>query len=312
MTESATSGGSLGGARCLVTGAAGFIGRALSLRLSALGADLHRLAREIPDADAIGRWHRCDVADLGQVRREFKTIRPEVVFHLAGRVSGSRDRDLVLPTLTDNLLSTVNVLLEATAAGCSRIVCLGSLQEPDESAFPIPNSPYAASKLAASSYVRMFAELYTAPAVVARPYMVYGPGQLDFAKLVPCVVSRLLNGQAAELSSGLQAFDWVYIDDVASALVCLAQAPAVRGLTVGIGTGRLTSVRDVALAIADRIGSRAGLRLDAIEDRRLEQTRCADVEETARRIGWRAAVSLDEGLDRTIEWYRAYFRARGV
>jgi len=141
--------------------------------------------------------------------------------------------------------------------------------------------------------------------------MAYGPGQLDFAKLVPCVVSRLLNGQAAELSSGLQAFDWVYIDDVVSALICLAQAPALRGLTVGIGTGRLTSVRDVALAIADRIGSRAGLRLGAIEDRRLEQTRCADVEETARRIGWRAAVSLDEGLDRTIEWYRAYFRARG-
>ena len=56
---------------------------------------------------------------------------------------------------------------------------------------------------------------------------------------------------------------------------------------------------------------RPGLRLGAIEDRRLEQTRCADVEETARRIGWRAAVSLDEGLDRTIEWYRAYFRARG-
>jgi nucleoside-diphosphate-sugar epimerase len=312
MAESATSEGSLGGVRCLVTGAAGFIGRALSLRLSALGADLHRLAREAPDADAIGHWHRCDVADLGQVRREFKAFRPEVVFHLAGRVSGSRDMDLVLPTLTDNLLSTVNVLLEAADAGCSRIVCLGSLQEPDDSAFPTPNSPYAASKLAASSYVRMFAELYAVPAVVGRPYMVYGPGQLDFAKLVPCVVSRLLNGQVVELSSGLQVFDWVYIDDVVSALICLAQAPAVRGLTVGIGTGRLTSVRDVALAIADRIGARAGLRFGAIEDRRLEKTRCADVEETAHRIGWRAAVSLPDGLERTVEWYRAYFRAREV
>jgi UDP-glucose 4-epimerase len=308
VAEDAPREADLAGVRCLVTGAAGFIGRALSLRLNALGAEVHRLAREIPEADALGHWHRCNVADLSQVRAEFRAIRPELVFHLAGKVSGARDMELVLPTLTDNLVSTVNVLIEGTAAHCSRIVCLGSLQEPDESPFPTPNSPYAASKLAASGYVRMFAELYATPAVVGRPYMAYGPGQLDFTKLVPWVVSRLLKGETAELSSGQQAFDWVYVEDVVRALVRLARAPGVQGLTVGIGTGRLTSVRDVALAIADRLGAREGLRFGAREDRRLEPTRCADVDETARRIGWRAMVSLPEGLARTVDWYREYSR----
>ena len=249
------------------------------------------------------------MAELGEVRRAFQAIRPRLVFHLAGEVSGARAADLVLPTLRSNLLGTVNVLLESVAAGCARIVCLGSLQEPDESRFPTPNSPYAAAKFAASSYVRMFAELYCAPAVVGRPYMVYGPGQLDFTKLVPHVLARLLKGDPAELSNGLQAFDWVYVDDVVNALIRLAEAPVAAGPPVGIGTGRLTPVRDVAFAIADRLGARALVRLGVIEDRRLEQTRCADVEDTARRIGWRAAMSLEEGLGHTIEWYREYFRA---
>jgi nucleoside-diphosphate-sugar epimerase len=117
---------------------------------------------------------------------------------------------------------------------------------------------------------------------------------MDLTKLVPHILSRLLRGEPAELSSGRAEFDWVYVDDVADALVALAASDAGAARNVDIGCGVLTSVRDVALGLARRLGATALLKLGAIGDRRGELTRCADVEETAKLIGWRARIGLDE------------------
>ena len=139
--------------------------------------------------------------------------------------------------------------------------------------------------------------------------MVYGPGQMDFGKLVPHVLSRVLQGQVAELSSGLQTFDWVFIDDVVEALLATAIRGAGDGRTIDVGCGNLTSVREVALGLATRVGSEGLLRFGAIADRRLEPTRSADLNDTEARIGWRPKISLEEGLERTVDWYRDHFRA---
>src|ERR1700752_3747650 len=119
--------------RCAVTGANGFIGQALCRRLLSEGAEVHALSRSEPAEKFFSSWRRCDVADARQVRDAMNACRPQVVYHLAAIVSGSRAMDLVMPTLTTNLAGTVNVLLTAAELKCTRVVCLGSLQEPDES-----------------------------------------------------------------------------------------------------------------------------------------------------------------------------------
>jgi UDP-glucose 4-epimerase len=290
------------GRSCVITGARGFIGTALTQRLRLAGASVHAFAH-VSDGD----FTSCDVTDLNQVRARLRRARPTVVFHLAGRVTGSRELDLVVPTLMTNFMGTINVLLASQELGCPRVLCLGSLQEPDQAIPAIPPSPYAASKFAAGAYVRMFTELYSLSATIARPYMVYGPGQMDFTKLVPYVLERLLSGQVAQLSSGTQEFDWVYVEDVVDSLLAVAASDRVVGKTIDIGTGVLTSVADIARGIARLTGSSKGLRLGVIPDRRLEPTRVADVEATTRLTGWRAKVGVAEGLDRTVEWYRYYF-----
>jgi UDP-glucose 4-epimerase len=290
--------------RCLVTGATGFIGTALCRRLEGAGAVVHR-SRRAPVPEPRGpAWHACDVTDLAQVRSVFQSAQPEVVFHLASKVTGSRGLDAVLPTLHDNLVGTVNVLHAAKEIGQPRVICLGSLQEPDEVLHGVPPSPYAAAKFAAGAYARMFAGAYSLPVTIARPFMVYGPGQMDFSKLVPYVVSRLLRGQTAELSSGLQPFDWVYVDDVVEGLLRTAATDSIDGQTIDLGSGEVTSVRDVANGLAARLGAGERLKFDAIENRRAEPMRKADVQRTYELIGWKAATSLEAGLDRTVEWYR--------
>jgi nucleoside-diphosphate-sugar epimerase len=234
-------------------------------------------------------------------------VRPEVIFHLASHVSGSRDLSLVPETFRANLLTTVNLLLAVAGERGPRLVLAGSMEEPsNEGPDLIPASPYAASKWAASGYARMFAGLYDTPVTIARIFMVYGPGQVDFQKLVPYVIRSLLLGKTPELSSGVRHIDWVFVDDVVDAL-CLLGNPVRDGLLeVEIGSGEMVPVRAVVETVERILGAEGRSRFGAIEDRPREVVRSADVSRTESLIGWRAATPLRDGLQRTVEWVRDY------
>lgn len=301
----------LAGVRCVVTGANGFIGTALCQRLHAAGAQVHGLCRQ-PVQPHPQHWLRCDVRDAEQVKNVFAQLRPQLVFHLASIVSGSQSIEMVLPMLQVNLAGFTHVALAASEVKCERVITIGSLMEPDMMLPAVPSSPYAASKFAASCYARMFSEIYNLPVAIARLMMVYGPGQMDTTKLVPYIGSQLVKGRLAELSSGLQQFDWIYIDDVIDALLAIATRPGVNGRSIDVGTGTLSSVADVARGIAHRFGRVDLLRLGAIPDRKSEPTRAADVARTATVLEWQSRVGLEEGLDRTASWLGANQLSTGI
>jgi len=291
------------GQRCLITGAAGFIGTALSRRLTNAGADVWGSGRQSVGPAGM-RWLTCDVTDRAQVEDAIRASRPDVVFHLASIVTGARKLEVVLPTLHGNLTGFVNVALAAGDLQCRRIVCMGSLQEPDQSLPAIPSSPYAAAKYAASCYARMLVEVFKSPIAIARPLMVYGPGQSDLTKLVPHVLSQLLAGDKAPLSSGVHPFDWVHVDDVCDALLSIANCERAIGRTVDVGTGVLTPVIDVARGLARRLNTMDLLHVGAMPDRVGEPVRVADTATTKALTGWQARVGLEEGLDDTVEWFK--------
>ena len=221
----------LAGHVALVTGAAGFIGSALCRGLTQAGMEVHGVSRtERVVTDSCARWHSNRLDDIEAVRALFKAARPDYVFHLASHVAGSRAIELVLPTFSANLTSTVNLLTAATELGCERILLTGSLEEPEPGPdHAVPSSPYAAAKFAASAYGRMFHALYNTPVAILRLFMVYGPGQQDLRKLVPYVTLSLLKGQTPELSSGVRKVDWIYVDDVVAGYLAAATAKGVEG-----------------------------------------------------------------------------------
>jgi len=285
-----------------VTGATGFIGTKLCSRLAAAGARVNGVSRGEASLPGGVTHHRCDASEADELRAVFRSVEPELVYHLASFVSGSRELDAVLPTLRGNLVSSVNTLMACVECGGCPAVLAGSLEEPGPD-HPVPVSPYAAAKGASSSYAHMFHALYELPVSLARIFMVYGPEQPKH-QLIPYVTLSLLRGEAPELSSGERPVDWIYIDDVVDGLLHMGSRPGCAGAEIDLGSGELVSVRSVAEGIAARVGRAVSPRFGALPDRPRERVCRAGVEETERRLGWRPGVSLAEGLDRTVLWAR--------
>ncbi|MHA6784810.1 NAD-dependent epimerase/dehydratase family protein [Pseudonocardia saturnea] len=300
--------GALCGRTVLVTGSCGFIGSHLVDRLVAVGAVVHATSRSrsqgAPETD-VTSW-QVDLADAAATEDLIGAVRPDVVFHLAGEVTGSRDVEAVTRTFTGNLTSTVNLLTAATGVDRPRVVLAGSMEEPHPGEVRTgASSPYAASKWASAAYARMFHDLWSLPTVVLRIAMAYGPGQPDEAKLVPYVIRCLLDGRSPELTSGSRGIDWVYIDDVVDAFLAAACIPSVEGRSFDIGSGEAVDIRRTVAVLQRIVGGDVPARFGAVQDRKHDSARIADLSETCPVLGWRARVGLEEGLARTVDWYRA-------
>jgi nucleoside-diphosphate-sugar epimerase len=290
--------------RVLVTGGRGFIGAAVCGKLRDAGADVWTVARSEPEDDdpqaLVG-----DLQSIDATRQVIAEARPDIILHLASHVIGMRSPDVVLSTYHSNLTSTVNLLVAAQESGCDRVVLTGSLEEPDPSTeWPVPSSPYTAAKLAAGAYGRMCSALFDMSVVILRVFMVYGPGQQDDKKLIPYVITSLLDGNIPEFTSGQREVDWIFVDDVAEAYLRAAITPGVEGLTLDVGSGQTATVREVVERLFELMQACVPPQFGSVADRPMEQIRRANVEAIEKAIGWAPRTSLDEGLQATIDWYR--------
>jgi nucleoside-diphosphate-sugar epimerase len=292
--------------KVLVTGGSGFIGGHLAASLLAAGDDVYAASRA-PRADGELEWVAVDLSDAAAVAGVFAYVEPDVVYHLAGYVSGARSLDAVAPSVRDTIVASVNVLVESTRAG-ARVVLAGSMEEPD-SDDAVPASPYAAAKATVAAHAAMLNRLHGLAVVTLRLFMVYGPGQHDRSKLVPYVITSLLAGRRPELSSGARPVDWVYVDDVVEALLEAGRREGLGGETFDVGSGKLVTVRELVERLVAATDSDVEPDFGALPDRPNEVVRVAELDATRRVLGWAPRVELDEGLRRTVEWYRSDDRA---
>ena len=299
-------GDAFAGRRVLVTGGTGFIGRHLSDALRALDAEVHVFSRKPGShqaADPSNTW-TVDLFDLEAVRSATLTIRPQIVYHLAGLVTSGPDPDLVLPTLWADLLGTVHVLIAAMDVSCQRVVVAGSSEEPMH-VFrgPGPSSPYAAAKAASSLYTRMFNSAFGLPTVIGRTFVTYGPGQ-DATRLVPYAISRLLQGEYPSLRAPERVCDFIFVLDVVRGFLKMGAASGLEGTAVDLGTGKGTKVRKVVELLVEIIGCENRPPATSSQERPEEPGGNATLAVRRNAMGWRPKWSLREGLMATVKWYR--------
>jgi len=307
--------------RVLVTGAAGFIGSHLCRRLVADGAEVVGLddlsdgsldnLRETPEV----RFVEADLRDEAAVADAARGC--AAIYHQGAKRSVPRSMEQPGLTTDVNVRGTLNVLLAARDAGAVVVAASSSSVYGDQTEFPLresmtlaPRSPYAASKLALEVYCAGMYRSYGVPTVALRYFNVYGPGQdpeSEYAAVVPRFAVACITGARPEVhGDGEQSRDFSYIDDVVEANLRSAKAPPeAHGMAFNIGGGgEPTSVNRLLALIADRVGvtpdpvhteSRAG-------DVRMTQ---ADVSLAGRMLGYVPQVSIEDGVARTTDWFKA-------
>jgi len=304
----------------LVTGGAGFIGSHIAEDLAAKGnfvrvLDNFLTGKEENIAAFIGDIEllRGDIRNLELCREAVRDV--DYVLHQAALPSVPRSVEDPILTTAINIGGTLNILLASKDASVKKVVFASSSSVyGDDESLPKkeglegnPLSPYAVTKLTGEKYCQVFSAIYGLPTVCLRYFNVFGPRQdpsSQYAAVIPNFITRLLRDEAPIIhGDGEQSRDFTYVANVVEANLRAAQSHDVSGRILNVGNGTQTSVNDLARTLMGLIGKSTE---PAHEKERPGDVRhsFADISKARSLLGYASRVSLEDGLQRTIDWFR--------
>jgi nucleoside-diphosphate-sugar epimerase len=304
----------------LVTGGAGFIG-------SHLAEELERRGERVRVADSLITGHRRnlahlrtvelvegDLADLDVARTAVDGV--DYVLHQAAIPSVPRSVTDPITSNRANIDATLNLLVAARDAGVRRVVYAGSSSAygdtptlPKREDMPTdPLSPYALQKLVGEQYLRLFTRLYGLETVTIRYFNVFGPRQdpsSAYSGVISLFAMRMLEGRAPTIQGdGGQTRDFTYVANVVDGVLRACTAPRASGEVINVAVGGRISINELCARMASVLGSTVQPeytppRAGDVRDSQADITRAREI------LGYEPIVSFEEGLRRTLEWYKA-------
>jgi UDP-glucose 4-epimerase len=298
----------------LITGAAGFLGSSLANHLAQQGHQVRGLDDlSTGDPQMLSpdvHFTRGDVSDRPKLWTLLQDV--DVVYHLAARVSVPESILYPRDYNTVNVGGTVALMEAMRDVGVRRVVLsssgavYGDLAQATltESTTPNPRSPYAVSKLAAEFYVRTIGALWNIETVSLRIFNAYGPGQHlppSHPPVVPHYLRQALRGGTLVAhGDGSQTRDYIYVDDVISAMVAASTAPNVNGQVINVGSGVETSIKDLIRQVLEVTNSKANVVYNSQTSGGVSHMK-ADSTLAKEKLKFTPSVKLEEGLRLTLK-----------
>ena len=312
--------------RVLVTGAGGFIGSHLVERLLAEGATVRAFVRynsrgdpgllrflttqELSHLEIIAG----DLQDEHAIRKAVEGI--QVIFHLGAMISIPYSYRHPVEVAKTNIIGTLNILTASRDFEVERIIHTSSsevygtaIQIPISEAHPLQGqSPYSASKIGADKLVESFFCAFELPVVTVRPFNTYGPRQSARA-VIPAIITQALTQNTILLGNQNTIRDFTFVNDTVAGLLKAAEVPGITGEVINLGTGQEIKIGELAQKIIRKTGRSVKIKVDPVRLRpeRSEVMRLLSNNTLARKtLGWEPTVSLDDGLDQTIDWIKSH------
>ncbi|TAN34198.1 NAD-dependent epimerase/dehydratase family protein [Patescibacteria group bacterium] len=312
----------LTGQNIFVTGGAGLVGAHLVSRLLALKpAKIVCLCRSRDPlslfySEKLDEQVVCSYGDLKDKERMFDLIsKHEInyIFHVAAQPIVPTAYVNPYETLDTNIMGTVNILEAARLSPSTRAVIVASSDKAygkhcllaEENQALAGDHPYDASKSCADLLAQTYAKTYGLPATVSRFGNIYGPGDLNFNRIIPGIMKAALENSVLQIrSDGHFKRDYVYAPDVVDGYLCLAEnIAAARGEAFNFSSGQNFSVLDLVAKISDIIGVK--IKHEILNNQKNEiPEQSLNFEKAAKVLGWQSRYPFAEGIKETFAWYQ--------
>ena len=314
----------------LVTGVAGFIGSTLARELLTQGHEVRGLdnfstGKRENVGEILGQidLHEADLLDLNALHQACRGV--DYVLHEAAIPSVPRSVKDPLGNNRANVDGTLNLLVACRDAKVKRVVYAASSSAygdtpalpKREDMPPNPISPYAVAKLASEYYMTSFYRCYGLETVCLRYFNVFGPRQdptSPYSGVLAKFINQMLSGEQPTIfGDGKQSRDFTYIDNVVSANLLAAKAPAseVAGKVFNVATGTRVDLNETFEMLKKIVGYKGELKYGPERSGDVKHS-LADLSRTEKHLGYKPLVSFEEGLRRTVDWYRGQQKAAGA
>ena len=312
-------------ATILVTGGAGAIGSNLTRALADAGAHVIIL----DDLSSAERWNIPSSSNIlfveGDVRDEVKLKRvfferPSIVFHLAAFFANQNSVDYPETDLEVNGLGTLRMLEYSVFTSVERLVYASSGCSIYGSAAPLPlkedfmsmhlTTPYQITKMLGELYCNFFHHHYELDVVKARFFNSYGPGEVpgQYRNVIPNFIYWAMKGLPLPITgTGEETRDFTYVEDIVDGLLRAGVMESAIGQEFNLASGRETRIIDLAKMINDAVGNEAGIKFAAKRKWDTKSRLLASVDRARELIGYEPGTSFDDGLARTIQWFRDHW-----
>ena len=297
--------------RVIVTGANGFIGVHLCKKLKEYGAIVGTLDQTESRTNETNAYIG-DISDFEFVKKSCHAFQPNFVIHLAAFKGRTTNLEDFRSAINSNIVGTLN-LIEALSqlSTLNKFVAVGTAEEYGLGSSPfsslqreIPISSYSFSKVCMTHLVQTINRLHQFPSVLLRPSIAYGPGQ-NIDMFLPALIKSLLQNKVFDMTSGTQKRDFIYIDDLVLALISACTCGSINGEIYNVCSSETTTIAELAAKVGEILGKKHFIKLGKFPARKLDiENYVLDQEEANSKMGWAPNVSLNDGLDYTIEAFK--------